>query len=428
MSQSFHPFRDRRRAASIAPARALTRLSHLGAALRLHTLWRHSAIACPVLLCLLPLVAMRIYTLASPWPQYDFITYWASGHLFLAGGDPYSTTAIFALEKSQGFSLPAPLIMLNPPWTLPVVSAAAILPFLAGRFWWMVLSILLDGVSAVALWSYFGGPRRYRWMALVAAATFLPMGTAEHVGQLTPLILASLVAFLYLMRAERYFLAGACLLLVGLKPHLLYLVALAVVLWLVQHRKWGLALGAVSSYTASTAVAILVNPRVTGFFHGTMTVAMNNVCGIGGVLREVFGMQHTWLQFLPTVVSIAWFLWYWTRHRSDWDWSRQIPLLVLVSVCASPNTWFHDFILVLPAVMAIAVEMPRLPRHFAAILGFYFGIQIVILAAGQISRAWISAAGLLWLRLYLLARHWTSTADQGRDGVVERIDCLTTPA
>jgi len=357
----------------------------------------------PAILICLDLVRHRVVLLFTPLPVYDFMIYWASGRLFLAGSNPYSATAIFALERSVGWSFAQPMILLYPPWAFPFVSMFGVLPFWTAHYAWLAASLILESVSAIALWRYFGGEKSKQWIALVLFATFLPIGMAEHMGQITPLILAGLTAFLFLLRRQRYVLAGACLLTLGLKPHLLYLVLLAILLWTVQTRRWSLAISAIFVYAGSTLGAIAFNHNVLDCFHGTVSAAMDFPCGVGGVLRSIFGMQHRWLQFLPTAIGTAWFARYWIRNRRGWTWEEHLPLVLLVSLGTAPYSWAHDYILALPSFVALTVAISRTRTDWLVASGLYLVVQYFISnEAGFLSNAWMATASLLWLVLYLI--------------------------
>jgi hypothetical protein len=362
----------------------------------------------------LPLVIFRAFLFSLWLPQGDFITYWAAGHLFLTHADPFSPAATFVIEKSYGWTLPRPYVTFCPPWALPIMSVMALLPFQAAHSLWLALSLVLNALSALGLWAYFGGERRKAWIAILLCLTFLPMGGAEINGQITPLILFTLTAFLWLIRREQYFAAGFILIGVGPKPHLLFLVALAILFWTLQkgawQSRWTLLLGSFISYSAATAFAVLYNPASLGYLHKTYGAAMDISCGIGGALRIVFGVEHLWLQFLPSAIGVAWFLFYWSKHRHHWDWQQHLPLLLIVSVCTSPYCWYHDFILILPAIVALAVQEAY---RSAAILAGYLLIQAIIIVTVQWSVAWMCVFSLLWIALYLLAQreHSGSTTD-----------------
>jgi hypothetical protein len=304
---------------------------------------------------------------------------------------------MLAMEQTLGWSHPAPLVMLNPPWILPLVASIAVVPFWASHYFVFTMSFGIEILSPLALWSYFGGEKRQRWIALIVMATFLPAATAEHYGQVTPLILGALTVFLFAVRRQQFALAGALLVLFALKPHLLYLVLLAIVLWSIQNRKWVVLISGPLCAVMATLGSIAVNPKVLGYFRGTVQAALISPCGIGGYLRSVFGWQHVWLQFVPCVAGLGWFSVYWMRHRRAWVWEERIPPLLLVSIGSAAYFWKHDFILALPAMIALAIQVSR-ARIWPLATFLYVAVQLLILTVDETVKECVLS--LLWIALY----------------------------
>jgi len=352
------------------------------------------------LLCCVPLAAATLWTtFDQPFTFHDFLGYWAAARLFLTHQNPYSAQNLIALQHSQGWPWPRPLIMLCPPWALPVIASLGCFSLSVARIVWLVLSILLSAFSAVGLWRYFGGERSSLWIPAAVFLTFTPLGTALHMGQLTPLILACLTAFLLLVQSERWFLAGLTLLGFGLKPHLLWLVTAAILLWAIRLRRFQLLAGAATAFIAATAAALVIDPPSMQYLHSAYGAAVDTSCGFGGALRLLFGARHAWLQYLPCLFGAAWFIAYFGRHRAKWSWPEHLPLLLIVSVASSPYCWFHDFILVLPAFIALAVH--RAYRSVAVLVSWLV-VQFLILL--PFAKAEASALSALWIVFYLFAR------------------------
>ena len=345
----------------------------------------------------LPLFLYRLFLLLHPLPMQDYISYWSAGRLFLLGGDPYSPSATLAMEQALGWSHPGPLVMLNPPWILPLVAPLAAVPFWPSHYFVFTASLGIEILSSLALWRYFGGEKRLQWIALIVMATFLPAASAEHYGQVTPLILGALTVFLFAIRRRQFALAGALLVTFALKPHLLYLVLLAIVLWSIQNRKWVVLVSGPVCAVVATLGSIAFNPKVLGYFSGTVHAALISPCGIGGYLRSVFGWHHVWLQFLPCVAGLGWFGVYWMRHRRVWVWEERIPLLLLVSIGSAAYFWKHDFILALPALIALAIQVSRVRIWPLATL-LYVAVQLLILIPDETVHECVLS--LLWIALY----------------------------
>ena len=71
-----------------------------------------------------------------------------------------------------------------------------------------------------------------------------------------------------------------------------------------------------------------------------------------------------------------------------------------MSVSTSPYYWNHDFTLILPAVMLLAVS-GAFDKMMAT--AAYFLVQVLVFAIG-LNPAWASAASALWAVLFCLAK------------------------
>lgn len=352
------------------------------------------------LLCCLPLLLARLQILSYPLQLTDFICYWASSHLYTHGGHPYSLADQLIIQRQLGWPLKQPFPMLCPPWSLPFIGVSGLLPFPAARILWFACCVILNCVAALLLWTYFGGERKKAWIALFATFTFIPMAWADYYCQVSPLILVGLALFLRFLQTNRPRLAGSSLLLLGFKPHLLYLLFFAVLLWIVRQRKWRILNTAVLAYGLSTAAAWIFNHNALDYLQSSSGTVMNVDCGAGGALRSVFGPQHAWLQVLPSFFGVAWFFYYWRKHRINWDWSRHTMPLLAVSVGTAPYYWAHDFILVFPAIIYLTIQNAW--RRFHVILGYFF-VQFLIFGALHLSEPWLSAMSLLWIPFIMFA-------------------------
>lgn len=366
---------------------------------------RRAADLAVVALCCLPLVAVTLYLIRYRSGAFcDFTAYWGAARVFLAHQNPYAHQPLFDIQRSVGWPGPEAIRAYNPPWTLPLFSPLGLLPFASARFVWLVLSLGIEMFAALTMVRYFGGAPRLRWIALLVAFTFVPLGLTDRLGQITPLILLGLVAFLLLVRARQWFAAGMFLLpALGIKPHITWLVAIAVLLWSVHQRLWRLLLGAITAYAVSTAAVALLDPAAFHYFGNIYGEAINQACGLGGGLRILFGLQHTWLQYAPCLPGLVWLLWYWARHRHAWSWPQQAPLVLLVSLVSSPYAWHLDYIVALPAFIALAARGAW--RSPLVVIGWLL-VQIAVFASPV--HGIDALASALWIPFFLLAdTAWT---------------------
>jgi hypothetical protein len=373
----------------------------------------------PAIAIALTLFRFRLKIFLTPLPLNDFMIYWSGARLLLAHANPYSAEAITSLERSLGWTL-QPHMLLNPPWSFPLFAWLGLFPFGAVHAACRLLAIGIECFSAVLLWRYFGGERKHWWVSLAILATFLPAGSAEQMGQITIPMLAALTAWLFLTRNRQYFAAGLVLLVLAAKPHLLLLLLAAIVLWCVQQQNWSMLAGAAVAVGLSTAAVAGFNPLVLAYLHGSTQPAIETLCGVGGVLREMFGMQHGWLQFVPTAVGFVWLAVHWGRHRHAWHWEQQAPVLLLASLAAAPYSWAHDYVLALPTIIALSVKLYKSTSDWVLPAAMYLAVQIVIFAYLQDAPKPVQSLGcVLWLVLYTVASPRTTAETLSMDAVAQ---------
>src|SRR5262245_46440074 len=291
-------------------------------------------------------------------PPDDFVEYWAAGRLNANGLDPYNPELLLPLQRLAGRDTDEAIMMWNPPWTLALVMPFGVLPARVAQLLWLGLHLAVLLFCADWAWRSFNGPPRFRWLAWLLALTFLPTAFVLQAGQITPLVLLGVVGFLHFHRRKDW-LAGACTVLIAIKPHLLSLFWVGLLLWAVSQRLCSILLGGLAAGAAATLVAVACNPAVLGQYHDALLHRPPEQWVSptpGAMLRLLFGKDPFWLQFLPTLAGLAWFLPYWWARRRQWDWSEQMPLVVMVSfLTACYGAWPFDLVVLLLPIMQAAV-------------------------------------------------------------------------
>ncbi len=300
-------------------------------------------------------------------PLSDFVEYWAAGRVFLSGGNPYSAQELLAVQGSLGWVEREPLMMWNPPWTLPLVAPLALMPYWVARGVWFLLSLVLLFACADFLWSLYGGPGEGRWLAWLTTLFFVPDAMALYLGQIAPLILAGLAGFLFCLRHGRPWLAGACLFLLALKPHLLYLFWILLLLWVFKERQWKVAAGLSLTGLALVIGAAAVNRAVIiqylealGSDQGPLRWQTPS---LGTALRMAVNNDGGFLALLPMLCGLAAVAWLWCRWKERFDWRERLPGVVLLSVVTTSFSWTFDWVLLLPAVILMMAQFVVCPRR-----------------------------------------------------------------
>jgi Glycosyltransferase family 87 len=344
----------------------------------------------------------------------DFIEYWAAAKLLLNGGNPYSPAELFDAQRQIGWSQSEPLMMWNPPWTLSFTFPFGWVDYETAQFAWFLLHALVVFVGAQALWRTYGGDSqnsRYAWLSVL---TFAPTYFVLLLGQIGALMLLGLIGFLIFTREKAWGLAGASMTLVAVKPHLLYLLWLALFVWLANERQWKLFVGLILAGATVISIPLLFNVGIYSRYV--------ELIGAGGVLRpldwatpslgtalgEFLAIHDMWIRWLPSVVGGFWFLWYWSRRAATWDWVSELPLILLVSVATASFAWTFDHIVLVPAVIQGAVwtaKSERKPQR-RLVIGVYLALAAILLVAKVIVRNdfwyfWVAPAFLIF---YLYVR------------------------
>jgi hypothetical protein len=356
---------------------------------------------------------LRTQTASPPEPTRanvnDFVAYWSAARQAIDGGNPYAETPALDLERQAGFTGSKPLIMRNPPWTLAVVAPFGLLPFAAAQWLWLAIGIISVFTSANVLADLYRADYQSPWIAWLAVAFFSPLAVVLAIGQIGPLVLLGIAGFIHFEKQAKFRLAGMCLFLVALKPHLVLLVWVAVLLWSVRIR----SVRTLSSFTAVTfaasLVAVIIDHSIFLQYLGLLSKGVVNELTptFSGLLRSWFGGYYI-IQLVPAILALSWLLHYWCRVRDHWQWRDEMPLLLLASLLTTPYGWFFDQIILLPCVFQVTgwLASGRSSIRFL-IAGLYLGVNAVVLTLIRLhyTTFWYVWTVPAWVGLYLMARH-----------------------
>lgn len=339
----------------------------------------------------------------------DFISCWAAGRLLLHHANPYDAAAVFSLERSAGYGDAQVLLMRNPPYALWTSILAGLLSPVKAAAFWILLIVASIVVSIRMLWKIHGSPPdRLHLLGYLFAPTF----ACTIFGQISSFVLLGVVGFLYWYRS-RPLLAGLCVALLALKPQVLLPFGLVLLVWMVVRRAYWVLLGAILGIAMATAVPLCFRPSIWSdylpIFRGAVADSVI-IPTVSTLVRIGIGLHAHWVQFLPAILGGIWAIIYFARQKNQWDWNRQGPLLLLVSVFVAPYSWFPDEIVVLPAILAAAYccaerERPLLIFAILDVAALLLVFFIVPVQSG--AYIWTTTAWLIW---YLFATR--SVGDQ----------------
>lgn len=299
----------------------------------------------------------------------DSVQYWAAGRLLVSGENPYSADSVMALRFQVGSYAEYPQdaipMMLYPPWTLPLLVPFGLLNYTISRLLWFVFHLVIIFFSARFIWHLYQGPKNKYWVAFLIAFIFTPSLYVLLMGHITTIHLLGILGFLYFICQPRQkwwedYAAGACVALVTVKPNLLVIFMLAVLFWAVDNRRWKLLGGGSLLILIFSAIPLIFNPRVFVDYWEAMSnyaVGVWASPALGTILRRAFGYDLQWLQILPSILGLIWFLYYWFRHRKHWNWLDQIPVLIFVSYLTSAYMWPYDMVVLMLPILQVSIEI-----------------------------------------------------------------------
>jgi hypothetical protein len=344
----------------------------------------------------------------------DFIEYWSTACLLLSGGNPYSPAELLESQKALGWTQAKPLVMWNPPWTLSFTLPLGLLDYQTAQFVWFLSHTLIIFVGAQALWKIYGGVEqksRYAWFSMLC---FAPIYFVLLLGQIGPLILIGLIAFLAFVKRRLWSLGGASLIMAAIKPHLLYLLWLALFLWILRNRQWKFAISFMIAGAITVAIPLLFDGQVYSQYLALLTSDAVirplewATPSLGTAIAEFSAISGAWIRWLPSFGGAMWFLWYWSRRAETWDWLTELPLVLLVSVATTSFGWTFDHVVLVPAVIQVAVWTSRSPvwQQSAIIIGTHVALGVILLVSkvfvlNDFAYFWVAPTYLL---LYLYAR------------------------
>jgi hypothetical protein len=318
---------------------------------------------------MISIVALVLVGYCLAHPIHDFVEYWTAAHLLTAHQNPYSLGEVFTMERQAGFEQSVPIMLLSPPWALPLIAPIGLTnSYALGCLLWMIVLIAAVAYSSRLLMDVYFDELRIpeisdtTFYRCLFAFTFYPVLLCLRYAQTAPLMLLGVAGFLYFDKKKRRILAGMFMALTLIKPQLLYLVWLALLLRSIQKRQWKILASAAAFVALLSVIALLINPHSFQQYRElTKTPYLQAYAsGVTAGIRKLFGGIGTfWIQLVPPVFGLGWFAVYWRRHSKNWSWSENLPMLMTISVLTSAYGWLFDQTLLSVAVIALAAKRAR---------------------------------------------------------------------
>jgi hypothetical protein len=186
-------------------------------------------------------IAFVQWLVTIPVGVSDFNAYWAASRLLLEGRNPSDPDNMLKMERDH-FNPDQDFVMMtwNPPTLWVFMLPLARMPFEVARSIWMLVNVALIVVSCLMLGLVYL-PKGHVAPLLtyyLVMALFSPMLLVILTGQIVFLVVFGVAASMFLIKRERWFWAGAVLILTSVKPHLVMLVTPYLMFYMAMRRKW----------------------------------------------------------------------------------------------------------------------------------------------------------------------------------------------
>ena len=358
-----------------------------------------------VLLLLAATLWIRGMLMRADVANRDFVAYWTTGRLLAEHHNPYDTAAVFSMEKSRGALASHALVMRNPPWGLFLTVPLGWFDAPTAGLLWLI-AVIAAGLASLQL--IVARPKPIPLILIF----FAPVLICIETEQTSLFVLLGLMLFTRL-QTKRPFLAGLALILVMLKPHLLAVFLILLALEVVRKRQVALAAGFLAGLAAANCIALAVQPSIWSEYFASMGQEhMQDYFypNVANLYRLFAGGTALWPLILPAAIAVAWGLRYWWRHRADWHWQAQVPLIAAVSIFVAPYSYPNDQVLLWPAVLDGWTRASRPAKILLVALNL--GAIAITLRATNLGSPLYLWTGPAWMLWFL----WVSRGEPARQG------------
>ena len=345
----------------------------------------------------------------------DFRAYWSAAHLLAKSENFADADKLLAVEQEQTEWEEAYVVATwNPPWLLAILLPYTLVSFERATWLWLLTNILIVFTGSILTWKTFASKensQRLSHLAPIVGLLFLPTLVTLVMGQVNSLVFLGLAAFLFFVKREQFFIAGLCLVLTLVKPHLVYLTLPIIVLHLLwKQQDYRVLVGSFVGVISLTLVVFIFRPSfITDY---TETVSQGSLLAwetptLGGVLGYAFGWQ--WAKLMGIVI-LPLVLWAWWRYREKVNMNIWLPATLLISVITAPFGWGYDVIVLLVPLLQIFIWIVEGQYNRLEAIGWFVLLLSINLVAIYQRTFDISEVQVFWVPIALAMAYFGAYA------------------
>jgi hypothetical protein len=316
--------------------------------------------------------------------------------------------------------------MWVPPWGIAVALPVGALPVAYAHGVWVFGQVGLIVLAGLILWRLKGGRHDHWWVVVALVFTSGPVWWQAAVGQYAGILLFGIALYLSALKANRPILAGLCLTLIALKPHLFVFFAIGLLIDAIRS-SFGrrVVLGGVIGLTVGAVAVTIASPGIWSQYIAATTGEGSPYAPslriwfsptIPAWIRFAIPGHAFWIQLVPCAVATICFAVYWWRRGNPNRWPETLNWVIPAGLLLAPyGSWPSDLALMLVPIIVIVARIDArgwvLPGR-ARLAAAYLVANVAVMAMfiwynGTEHYVWVApvlCACLLWARSGLKPR------------------------
>jgi len=311
--------------------------------------------------------------------ENDFVGYWSAAYLLRDGQNPYNPELMKITQQTKLHTRQDSTIMAwNPPTLFVFLLPLTWLSFIQAKYAWLLVNLTMIVTSAIRLVNIYLPVRKPKHILVILlfVMIFPPVLAGIFMGQVTFLVFFGLVFCITLIKKEKWFWAGASLILTTIKPHLVILPALYIFVLMAVNRKLNGWIGFIVAGCSCAIALFLLRPLWIQDLIGLSTIAPVQWATptIGGLIRYL-GISNTARYLIILFLPLPFLL---VRHRNILSMELSVALLTLLTIPVTFFGWSYDqTLLLIPIIQVFSWLTQPGMRSIKAT-----GVLAIILAVG----------------------------------------------
>jgi hypothetical protein len=332
----------------------------------------------------------------------DFSQYWTSAFLTIQGKNPYDPAQVGFIQKDFNLDF-YPILMWNPPLVIPFFIPFSLFPFKIATKAWVLITISLFILAHRFLLKAYNN-KRIKKAEIIVLATFYPLFIHVSYGQSSILILLGLSGFFYCSRKDPQLIlsskeAGIFLGLTAIKPHLLYLLYIAIFVESIRTKKFVMLFSSFVTCVFLLFVTHLLQPDIIAQYTTawkTGPLSWHNPT-LGSWLQGFLNIHTIWIRALPTFIGLCIFS-YILLFKNIRFSRNLLTILIPLSVVSCPYAWVYDYVVILPFIVLYTSR-----SLIVAVTTVLANCTLMLFAANGTSQAY-----MLWYPIVLYLSYFFS--------------------